>query len=108
MKKEIIDENLGILKLGDSSYTTRLSNKFKDRKAYEPSNPKMIRGFIPGVVVEVLVKEGHKVKAGDDLLILDSMKMKNRIKCILDGIIEKIEVKPGDKVGKGALFLTLR
>ena len=108
MKKEINDENQGILKVGGSSYTTRLSQKFKHRKAYEPANPKMIRGLIPGVVIEVLVKEGHKVKAGDDLLILDSMKMKNRIKCLLDGIIEKIEVRPGDKVGKGALFLTLR
>ena len=109
MKKELNkDEDQGILNINTRLYTTRLSNKFRNRKPYKPSDPKLILSYIPGTIIDILTKEGEEIKTGDDLLVLDSMKMKNRIKCSRDGIIEKIEVKKGDKVSKGTVLIRLR
>ncbi len=101
------DDKLGYLNINSSLYHTRLSDKFKDRKPYKPSDPKIVLSFIPGTVLEIFVEEGQKVKKGENLLILDAMKMQNRLKCIMDGRIKSIKVKIGDKVPKGAVLLEL-
>ncbi len=104
-KKEMNkDEVNGGLNINSTIYTTRLSKKFLNRKPYQPADPKLIVSHIPGTIIGILVKEGDVIKTGDDLLILDSMKMKNRIKSSRDGVIEKVEVKVGDKVSKGAVL----
>ena len=54
-----------------------------------------------------MITAGQAVKKGDDLMILDAMKMQNRLKCNMDGKIKSIEVKKGDKVSKGTVLLEL-
>lgn len=66
-----------------------------------------IQSFIPGTVVEVLVNPGDTVKAGEDIVILDAMKMKNRLKSHLDGKVVAVNVKPGDRVTKGAVLVEI-
>ena len=97
----------GYLNINSSLYKTRLSAKFSGRKNYIPPDPKKVLSYIPGVVVELLVSDGSAVKKGQDLLIVDAMKMKNRIKSPSDGKVKSIAVKPGTKVGKGTLLLVL-
>lgn len=101
------DDKLGYLNINSSLYQTRLSDKFKERKPYEPSDPKIVLSFIPGTVLEIFVEEGQEVKKGENLLILDAMKMQNRLKCSMDGRIKSIKVKRGDRVPKGAVLLEL-
>lgn len=101
-------EKLAILKIHSSSYKTRLSTKFLNRKPFKPSNPKMIVSHIPGTVLDILVKKGQAVKKGDNLLILDSMKMQNVMKCKIDGTIKKILVNKGDRVSKETVLLELK
>lgn len=103
MKKE----NLGFLNIDTSLYQTRLSNKFLKRKNYSIPDPRLILSFIPGTVLEIYVSEGQQVKKGEDLLILDAMKMKNLLKSSMDGKIKSIMVKKGDKVSKGTLMIEL-
>ncbi|MFO7880810.1 MAG: biotin/lipoyl-containing protein [Bacteroidales bacterium] len=69
---------------------------------------KEIRAIIPGVVQEILVKPGDKVKAGTPLLILEAMKMRNRIPAEFDGEVKKIHVKTGDRVPKNHLMVELK
>lgn len=108
MKKNMKEnECLGILNIDTGFYTTRISTKFKNRKVYKPHDPKLILSFIPGTVLGILVKEGQEVKNGDNLMILDAMKMKNQLKCNMDGKIKRIMVKEGDKVSKGTLLLEM-
>ena len=95
------------LNINNTFYSTRLSNKFKNRKKYEPSDPGIILSFIPGTILEILVKAGQPVKKGDLLMILDAMKMQNRLKCHMDGIVKSIAVKTGDKVSKGTILLEM-
>jgi len=90
-----------------TSYNTRLSRRFTSRKPYEPPVPGRIQSFIPGTVVEVLVKTGDTVKEGDDIVILDEMKMKNRLKSHVEGRVIAVNVRPGDRVTKGAVLVEI-
>jgi biotin carboxyl carrier protein len=98
---------LGLLNIDTSLYSTRISPGFINRKSYRPRDPKLIPSFIPGTVLDILVEAGQEVKKGDDLMILDAMKMQNRLKCNVDGRIKSIAVKKGDKVSKGTLLLEM-
>jgi len=49
---------------------------------------------MPGEVVKVLVKQGDKVKSGDGLIILSSMKMESTIEAFEDGVVEEVYVEP--------------
>jgi biotin carboxyl carrier protein len=102
-----IDEELGYLNINSSLYKTRISENFEKRKLYQPADPKVILSFIPGTVIDILVKEGQLVKKGEELMILDAMKMKNKLKCPMDGRVKSIAVGKGAKVSKGTVLLEL-
>ena len=53
---------------------------------------------MPGKVTNILVKENDKVEIGDNLVILDAMKMENILKADKDAVIKKINIKEGDTV----------
>ena len=101
------NEKLGILNIDTSLYQTRISDKFLNRKPYKPADPRIILSFIPGTVLDIMIKAGQSVKKGDDLMILDAMKMQNKLKCIMDGKVKSISVKKGDKVSKGTVLMEL-
>lgn len=101
------NDNLENLNINSIIYKTRLSNKFASRKQYAPSDPRLILSHIPGTVESVLVTEGTQVRKGDDLLILNAMKMKNRIKCPYDGKVKTIRTEAGAKVAKGNVLIEL-
>ncbi len=54
-----------------------------------------------GTITKILKKEGDEVKEGEDILILEAMKMENSISSPKSGKISKIVVNPGDKVAAG-------
>jgi len=101
------DEKLGFLNINTSLYQTRISEKFKNRKSYKPADPKIILSFIPGTVLNIFVAQGDSVKKGDDLMILDAMKMQNKLKCPMDGTVKSIAVVKGAKVSKGTVLIEL-
>ena len=59
-------------------------------------------------IIEVLVKEGQKIKKNDSLITLESDKSSVEVPSTHEGIIEKINLKVGNKVNKGDLILNLR
>ena len=65
----------------------------------------IIKAPMPGKVLSILVKEGETVETGQDLLILEAMKMENIIKCSQDGIVEKIHINNTDTVDKNQTLL---
>ena len=95
------------LTVDHTEYTTRLIRRYTERKPYAPPVPGRISSFIPGTVVEVLVREGDAVHKGDDIVILDAMKMKNRLKSHIDGKVAAVNVKPGDRVAKGFVLVEI-
>jgi biotin carboxyl carrier protein len=101
------DDKTGFLNIDTSLYLTRISSKFQNRKPYRPADPKIILSFIPGTVLDIMIEIGQNVSKGDDLMILDAMKMQNRLKCNMDGKVKSIAVKKGDKVSKGTILLEM-
>ena len=63
---------------------------------------------LPGVVLDIFVKEGDAVKAGQRVLLLEAMKMENNIEADRDGVIEKVNVRKGDSVLEGDVLLTIK
>ena len=64
----------------------------------EEKTPGSYNAPMPGEVVKVLVKPGAKVKSGDGLVVLSSMKMENTIEAFEDGKVEEVFVKAKDFV----------
>ncbi len=74
---------------------------------YQPVDPRKIICFIPGTIVEIQVKEGDHVIEGSEILILEAMKMKNRIKSPVSGTVKSVNVSKGEKVMKGKLLIEI-
>jgi biotin carboxyl carrier protein len=66
-----------------------------------------LRAPMPGLIVTVPVSEGQEVHKGDILIVLESMKMQNELKCPRDGKIGRIKVKPGDNVEQNQVLLAV-
>jgi glutaconyl-CoA/methylmalonyl-CoA decarboxylase subunit gamma len=60
--------------------------------------PGAVLAPIPGLVLRILVKEGDTINIGDNVLILEAMKMESEIASTAGGTIKKINVKEGDSV----------
>ncbi|HET9057276.1 MAG TPA: biotin/lipoyl-containing protein [Chitinophagaceae bacterium] len=68
---------------------------------------KEIKAPMPGMVLEISVKNGQEVKEGDKILILEAMKMENSIMINANAVIKHIAVKAGQAVEKGQLLVEL-
>lgn len=66
---------------------------------------KDIKAPMPGLVLSILTEEGREVGKGDNILILEAMKMENIIKSPTDGKIRNILVSKGDKVEKNQILI---
>lgn len=68
---------------------------------------KAVTAPLPGVIIEVSVKVGDAVKAGDQVAVLEAMKMENAIEATCDGTVTSISVNKGDSVLEGAPIVTI-
>jgi len=62
---------------------------------------------MPGSIVEILVKVGDGVKADDEVIILEAMKMENPIFAPSDGTVKEIKVKLKDSVEADQVLMVL-
>ncbi len=66
-----------------------------------------LRSPLPGVILDVKVREGDSVKAGQLLMVLEAMKMENNIDAHQAGVIKSIDKRQGDSVLEGDVLLTI-
>lgn len=62
---------------------------------------------MPGTVVRVEVSAGDSVKAGQDLIFIEAMKMETPVKAAQDGTIASVNVAKGESVDTGKVLLTM-
>ena len=93
--------------LENGIFETRVTRKFALRKPYERQNPGVVKAVIPGVVSEIIAKTGNAVRQGDTMMILEAMKMLNRIMAPLHGTVKAVHVSPGEKVAKGQVLMEI-
>lgn len=66
-----------------------------------------IKAPMPGLILDILVKEGEDIEEGSPLFILEAMKMENVIKAATKGKIKTISKAKGDKAEKNELIIEL-
>ena len=64
-----------------------------------------VKAPMPGLIIDLKVKAGDAVKAGDPLLILEAMKMENILKSPGDAVVKSVKTKKGDSVEKGQVLI---
>jgi biotin carboxyl carrier protein len=112
---EIIDTNIDkktvTLKVNNNSYIVEVKNKFDlllSKLGMSSMTTKVIKNIkapMPGLVIDVITKVGDEVKEGDNLLILEAMKMENVIKSPIEGKIKAIVISATDTVEKNQLLV---
>lgn len=75
--------------------------------AASSANESPVKSPLPGVILDIKVKEGSKVAVGQTLLVLEAMKMENNIDSDRAGIVKSIQVNRGDSVLEGDVLITL-
>jgi biotin carboxyl carrier protein len=68
---------------------------------------KNVKAPMPGKVLEVLIKEGDKLSKGDNMLILEAMKMENVIKAETDCVVKKVHISKLENVEKNQVLIEL-
>jgi biotin carboxyl carrier protein len=104
-------EKTAEIKINNNTYTITAKDQFDillDQLGLSNLNTAKIseiKAPMPGMVLQIFVNEGMEVKKGDNLFVLEAMKMENIIKAPADVIVKKVKIKPGDKVEKGQVLL---
>lgn len=106
-KEQIQESELVDFAVTARKYKTLLTEKYKKRKFWENPSPYEILSFIPGTIIQIFVKEGRLIKEGEPLLILEAMKMQNKIEMPFTAKIKKINVAEGGKIPKDFLMIEL-
>ncbi|TAF31554.1 MAG: acetyl-CoA carboxylase biotin carboxyl carrier protein subunit [Cytophagales bacterium] len=66
-----------------------------------------LKAPMPGLVLNVNVEVGQEVSKGDNLLILEAMKMENMLKAPASGLVKEVKVIKGQSVEKGQVLIVL-
>ena len=75
--------------------------KKKEIQTAETNDSGSLKAPIPGMIVELKIKIGDTVKAGDTVVVLEAMKMFNNLVAPCSGEVKEIKFKVGDSVAKG-------
>ncbi|WP_439886855.1 sodium-extruding oxaloacetate decarboxylase subunit alpha [Pseudomonas sp. MBLB4123] len=76
-------------------------------KRKQTSAPGDVSTSMPGNIVEVLVKEGDAVKAGQAVLITEAMKMETEVQAPIAGTVKAVHVAKGDRVNPGEVLVEI-
>ncbi|AAB89171.1 MULTISPECIES: acetyl-CoA carboxylase biotin carboxyl carrier protein subunit [Archaeoglobus] len=128
------DFKVGVEKLREGVYRVRVGDKEAEvvvediyeraeRPSFEPVAPSAllsevkeeltapenaVTSMLPGVVLKILVKPGDKVKAGEPVVIVESMKMENEIVSPTEGVVAEILVKEGQRIEAGDIVAIIQ
>lgn len=62
---------------------------------------------MPGTIIEVFVKPGDAVEEGQEMLVLEAMKMENPIVATMDGTVKEVTVNVDDKVATNQVLVVI-
>ena len=113
-----IEDNIAHVEVNGTHYNVEMEKKQKaatpiarPRPAAAPAAAKPaakpaaskggVKSPLPGVILDIKVKEGDEVKKGQTIIILEAMKMENSINADRDGKIASIKVSKGESVLEG-------
>lgn len=99
------------IKINGSTHVVELKNKFDlllekmGMQAGASGKVNSIKAPMPGLIIDLKVKEGDTVKPQEPLLILEAMKMENIIKSPGEGVVKLVKVRKGESVEKNQVLI---
>jgi 3-methylcrotonyl-CoA carboxylase alpha subunit len=78
-----------------------------DRSPDAAASGNVVLSPMPGLVKAMFVSPGQSVSAGDDLCVLEAMKMEHRLTASRDGVVAEVLACAGDQVQDGAALVVL-
>ena len=63
---------------------------------------------MPGLLTRLMISEGDNLFAGQEVAIMEAMKMENSLRCEIDGVVESIHAKEGDLLNVDDLIISLK
>lgn len=99
------------IKVNGKHYQVTLQDKFDvllekmGMNATSGARVNNVRAPMPGLIIELKVKDGDLVKSGDTLLILEAMKMENIIRSPGDATVRSVKVRMGEGVEKNQVLI---
>ena len=66
-----------------------------------PFSRRMFHSPMPGVIISVMVEKGDRVVTGDEVCVLEAMKMQQTLRADWSGVVRKVHVQPGQQVLDG-------
>jgi biotin carboxyl carrier protein len=99
------------LRLNGIKHSVKIKDKFDlllDDLGFDSKENSELNQLIapmPGLILEINVSPGDKVKIGDKLVVLEAMKMENSIKSRGEGTVKEIKVKIGESVEKNRVMI---
>ena len=107
--EEVIVETLSEIEVSGGKSNGKKKAATADISARpRPSHEGCVSTAMPGSIVEVKVKAGDKVNAGDPVLVIEAMKMENEIQASKSGIVIAVHVKKGDSVTPDETLLEIQ
>lgn len=76
-------------------------------KTSAPGAASAVKSPLPGVVLDVYVKEGDTVKVGQKMVLLEAMKMENSLEADRAGTVTSVKVRKGDSILEGAVLVII-
>lgn len=70
-----------------------------------PDRSKFLLSPMPGLLVSVAVEDGAQVQAGEELAVVEAMKMENILHAVADGTVKKVNAAPGDSLAVDQIIL---
>jgi propionyl-CoA carboxylase alpha chain len=71
-----------------------------------PDTSRLVKSPMPGLIVSVAVAQGQEVKMGQELCVLEAMKMENVLRSERDGIVSEVRIKARDTVAADQVLMT--
>ena len=117
----LISSNNAEVRVNNKNFDIKISNDLAEPKKTEPKktepkkaeqsvqgNPGDLLALMPGKIIKVLVSEGQKIKMGEPVIIMESMKMEQTIVSSADGSIESVNVSEGETIEVGSVMIVIR
>lgn len=110
LEKNIPEKKL-LVRINGNKYSLAVKDKYDEllkslgMDASSSGKVNELKAPMPGLVLDVLVKEGDHIKQGDSLLVLEAMKMENVLKATADVIVKKINVNKRMAVEKNQVLI---
>jgi glutaconyl-CoA/methylmalonyl-CoA decarboxylase subunit gamma len=78
------------------------------RRKSSDADSNAVTAIMPGKIIRVLVTPGQDVNSGDPVCVLEAMKMENELRASQTGVVDSVNVEPGDAVEKGEVLVTFK